>query len=80
METRLAIYLCLNCSALYREASPLISIKCITADPWTPEELRFLKLGGNRKMREFLSNYDMQEFIYRQRLKTKAVEYYRTMV
>ena len=31
-------------------------------------------------MREFLSNYDMQELIYRQRLKTKAVEYYRTMV
>jgi hypothetical protein len=31
-------------------------------------------------MREFLSNYDMQELVYRQRLRTKAVEYYRTMV
>jgi hypothetical protein len=65
VEVRLAIYLCLNCCALYREASSLIVIKCVTADPWTPEELRHLKNGGNRKMREFLSNYDMQELIYR---------------
>lgn len=80
MDVHLAIYLCLNCSALYKEASSHITIKCITADPWTKDQLAFLQHGGNRKMREFLSNYEMQEFIYRQRLRTKAVEYYRTMV
>jgi hypothetical protein len=37
VDTHLAIYLCLNCSSLYRQAAPLVAIKCITADPWTPE-------------------------------------------
>ena len=61
-------------------ASEEITIKCITADPWTKEEINFLKNGGNRKFREFLSNYEMHELIYRERLQTKAVQYYRTMV
>lgn len=31
-------------------------------------------------MREFLSNYDMHELVYRQMLQTKATWYYRTLV
>lgn len=80
VDISLAIYLCLNCSALYKEASEDVKIKCINADPWSPEELRYLKNGGNRKLREFLSNYEMQAMTYKERLRTKAISYYRTLV
>lgn len=73
VDVELAIYLCLSCSALYKNALESLIIRCVNADSFSREELVRLSKGGNRKLKEFLSNYEMHDYIYRERLRTKAV-------
>lgn len=72
MESRHAIFLCLNCAARYREISRVSNIKSVSLDRWTPEEMDMLARGGNGKFREFLGWYDLQGRTPEEFLRSKA--------
>jgi ADP-ribosylation factor GTPase-activating protein 2/3 len=36
-------------------------VRSINLDAWTETQLSLMTLGGNRKMREFFKNYDLNE-------------------
>lgn len=79
-ETKHAIFLCLSCAASYKEIARVTNVKSISLDVWTEEELAMLKLGGNKKFKEFLRKYEFEVSDPKVILKTNAAEYYRQLV
>ena len=78
-----AVLLCSSCARTHKKFNEKISkIKSLEVDPWTKEEIFFLKLGGNRKFTDLIKSYNIpltkenQEYKYY----TKAAEYYRNIL
>lgn len=47
------IYLCINCARKHRSYGVHISfVRSLTLDRWTPKQLEFMKLGGNKRLRD----------------------------
>jgi ADP-ribosylation factor GTPase-activating protein 1 len=77
-----SVIVCLNCAGVHRGLGVGISfIRSLTMDNWDEKHLKYLKSGGNKRMKEFLEEYDIPistdiELKYR----LNALEYYRKMV
>lgn len=50
-------------------------------DSWSPHQLQMMSIGGNRRLREFFSSYDLPENSTIQfKYYTNAAEYYRELL
>ena len=73
------IFLCFNCAEEHKKFDiGVTSIKSITLDNWTKEQLNLMKKGGNKKLLEFLNNYEIPSDIEKSKLyNSKLINYYR---
>ena len=78
-----AVLTCSACARTHKKFNQNISkIKSLEVDPWTKEEINFLKLGGNAKFTNLIKSYNIplteenQEYKYY----TKAAQYYRDIL
>ena len=73
-----SILLCLNCAGVHRGMGVQTSfVRSINLDSWTETQLSLMTLGGNRKFREFLNNYQLNEEYPAARYQTRAADFYR---
>lgn len=55
------ILICLDCSAKHRSYGPQISfVRSLTMDNWTEEELLKVEIGGNKRLKTFMQQHDIQ--------------------
>ena len=78
-----AVLLCSQCARTHKKFNQNVSrIKSLEVDPWTKQEINFLKLGGNERFTNLIKSYnipltkDNQEYKYY----TKAAQYYRDIL
>ena len=73
------IYLCLDCSGEHRGYGIGVSfIRSVTMDQWTQEQVNIMKVGGNQRLREFFTTYDMPENIDKKQIYcSKLMNFYR---
>ena len=56
------IFLCLECSGEHRGFGINVSyIRSVTMDQWTQEQVNIMKVGGNKRLKDFLITYNMPE-------------------
>lgn len=71
----------MNCAALHRALGVYVSlVRSLSMDTWSEKQLRMMALGGNKKMKEFLTKYDLNEEPVQQKYCTQAVQYYRILL
>ena len=78
-----AVLLCSQCARTHKKFNQNVSrIKSLEVDPWTKQEINFLKLGGNERFTNLIKSYNIpltkenQEYKYY----TKAAQYYRNIL
>ena len=55
-----SVFVCLQCAGLHRGLGVNISfIRSLTMDNWDEKQIKFLKQGGNRRMKEILDEYNI---------------------
>ena len=75
------IFICLNCCAMHRSLGAHISfVRSINLDAWNERQLKWMSVGGNKKLKEFLAIYDLDNETIDYKYQTKAAEYYRKKV
>ena len=77
-----AVFLCQNCANIHKNLGPNISmVKSLTNDQFTPEELAILKLGGNTRFSNFITEYGIKEEQNKEfKYHLKLAEYYRFLL
>ena len=73
------IYLCLDCSAEHRSYGINISfIRSVTIDQWTQDHVNLMKVGGNKKLKDFLISNEIPENIDKKEIYcSNIMNYYR---
>ena len=73
------IFLCLECSGEHRGFGIGISfIRSVTMDQWTQEQVNIMKVGGNQRLRDFLTSYQMPDNIDKKQIYcSKLMNFYR---
>ena len=77
-----AVFLCENCAKAHRALGPNISlVKSLTNDQFTEDEVNLLRIGGNFRFNNLISEYGItsdqnKEFKYH----LKLSEYYRLLL
>ena len=75
------IFICLNCWAMHRSLGAHISfVRSINLDAWNERQFKWMSVGGNKKLKEFLAIYDLDNETIDYKYQTKAAEYYRKKV
>jgi ADP-ribosylation factor GTPase-activating protein 1 len=76
------IILCLKCAGIHRSFGLQISIiRSVQVDSWNEKQVKYLSLGGNNKLKSFLSEYKIEpSSSFELKYKSKAAEYYRCML
>jgi hypothetical protein len=77
-----AIYLCLNCAGQHRGYGVNCSyIRSITIDTWNETQLKFMKLGGNKRLDELLKLFEVPKSTNTENLyRSKLLEYHRSQL
>ena len=74
-------FICLGCVALHRPLGAHLSfLRSVNLDSWNEKQLKCMSVGGNKKFREFLAIYDLDNETVDFKYNTKAAEYYRKKV
>lgn len=72
-------FICMNCAALHRSMGVATSfVRSISNDTWTEGQLRFMALGGNKKLHASFEEFDLNAESVQLRYNTRAAKYYRT--
>jgi len=81
-SVNLGCFICLNCCGIHRSLGVHLSfVRSCTLDSWSPKQLRFLRLGGNRKLKEFLQQQNIPAGLTRQeKYGCSALSLYRSML
>ncbi|CAF0724653.1 unnamed protein product [Adineta steineri] len=78
------ICICLECSGKHRGLGVHLSfVRSITMDKWKELELEKMKVGGNRRAKEFLASqpdYDANTMNFQQRYNSRAAALYRDKI
>ena len=75
-----SIFLCSKCAGIHRTYGPIISnLKLITIDKLNEFQVEIMKIGGNKKLKELLSkfNIDMKNVDYLELFSSNLLEYHR---
>ena len=73
------IYLCLDCSGEHRGYGINISfIRSVKMDQWTQDQVNIMKVGGNKKLKDFLTTYEIPENLDKKEIYcSNLMNYYR---
>ena len=76
------VYLCLDCSGEHRSFGVQVSyIKSLTLDQWNETQFNTMRVGGNKRLRDFLLSNDMPEYLDKKEIySSKLMSYYRRML
>ena len=75
-----SIFLCSNCAGIHRTYGPIISdLKLITIDKLNEFQVEIMKIGGNKKLKELLSKYniDIKKVDLLELFSSNLIEYHR---
>lgn len=81
-STNNAVFLCSNCANVHKNLGANIStVKSLTNDVFTPEEISVLKIGGNTRFSNFIKEYGIKEEQNKEfKYHLKLAEYYRLLL
>lgn len=72
------IFLCLGCAGHHRGLGTQYSIvRGLELDNWSENQLKIMSLGGNMRLKKYLSEYDLLEVSPAERYTTVAADFYR---
>lgn len=56
------VFLCTNCASVHRGLSVAFSsVKSLTIDGWNERQLKAMSLGGNKRLKVFFQEFDLQD-------------------
>ena len=76
------ILLCIKCAGVHRGFCLQIStIRSLQVDSWSEKQVKYLSQGGNKRFKDFLSEYNIEpSSSIELKYKSKASEYYRNIL